>query len=234
MINNPWVAGIVTLAASLIWMRFNNLLAKRGIVSSSTSRKIIHIGTGPLFVLCWLLFPDKEISKYIAAFVPFLIVAQLGLVGLGVVRDDSSVKAMARSGQRLELLRGPFYYGIVFVLLTIFFWKSLYAIIPLMILCAGDGMADLIGTRFGTRKLSWNKSKSVIGSLSMFLSGFVLSIVMSLIFMNSIKFNSTGALLLFSVLGISLLSTFIESVTPSEYDNLSIPAIALIASLILL
>lgn len=233
MIQNPWVAGIITLLASVVWMRVNNVLAKRGIVSSSTSRKIIHIGTGPVFVLCWLLFPDKNISKFIAAFVPFLIVTQLGLVGLGIIKDDSSVRAMARTGAKIELLKGPLFYGIVFVLVTVFLWKLIPAIIALMILCGGDGMADLIGSRYGSKRLPWNKNKSIIGSVSMILFGFILSILMITIFKNSLDNFPPYLLLLFDVFVISILSALGESITPSEFDNLTVPGIALISSLLL-
>src|SRR5574340_397490 len=97
-------------------------LAHRGIISSPISRKIIHIGTGPLFVLCWLLFTAQPSSRYLAALVPFGITLQFLLVGLGVIKDEAAVAAMARHGDRREILRGPLFYGIVFVTLTVAFW----------------------------------------------------------------------------------------------------------------
>jgi phytol kinase len=234
MIQNPWIAAVITMIICLIWMRINNFIAKKNLISSSTSRKIVHIGTGPVFLLCWLLFPDHPLSKYLAAIVPFLIVLQLAMVGLGFMKDDSSVKAMARTGSKSELLRGPFYYGIIFVLLTVLFWKTPYSIIPLMILCGGDGMADLIGSRFGQRQIPWNKNKTLIGSIAMFICGFALSILLILPFVSFGIIDPPLSKYLIPIILISLIGTLIESLTPSEYDNISVPAVSLILSLILL
>jgi phytol kinase len=215
-------------------MQFNNFLAKRNLISSSTSRKFIHIGTGPIFILCWLLFPDHPFSKYLAAFVPLLIVVQLVFVGLGVIKDDSTIKAMARTGGRRELLKGPLLYGIVFVILTIFNWKSIYAVISLMILCGGDGLADLIGSKFSSRSIPWNHKKTILGSFSMFLGGFILSALLILIYKSVGYFNFSWNQILFSLGLISIVATLIESATPSEYDNLTVPFASMILSLLLL
>ena len=72
MLNNNFLALIATFAASLFWLRLNDYLAHRGWISSHLSRKIIHIGTGPLFVLCWLLFTPSVSSRFLAALVPLI------------------------------------------------------------------------------------------------------------------------------------------------------------------
>lgn len=234
MIHSPWIAALITLLICLIWMRTINFIADKNIISSSTSRKVVHIGTGPVFLLCWLLFPDHALSKYLAAIIPLLIVLQLGLVGLGLLKDDSSVKAMARTGLRNELLKGPFFYGVIFVLFTIFFWKTPFSIIPLMILCGGDGMADLIGSRFGQIPIPWNKKKTFLGSLSMFLCGFALSILILIPFILAEIIDPPVSSYIVPIIFISLVGTLIESITPSEYDNISVPVFSLILTLILL
>src|SRR5574340_119801 len=122
MLGNNLIALVVTLALTLIWLRLMDALAHRGIITSQISRKIIHIGTGPLFVLCWLLFTDQPSSRYFAALVPLGITLQFFLVGVGVIKDEAAVAAMARHGDRREILRGPLFYGIVFVALTVLYW----------------------------------------------------------------------------------------------------------------
>ncbi len=62
MINNHWIALGLTLVLALVWLRVNDFAAQRGWVESSLSRKIIHTGTGPIFVLCWLLFPNARLT----------------------------------------------------------------------------------------------------------------------------------------------------------------------------
>ena len=143
---NPFLALIITFAVALIELRLLDFFAHRGWIESHLSRKLIHILTGPLFVLCWLLFPDVWYSRWLAALVPFAITGQFALIGLGVIKDEASVKAMSRSGDRREILRGPLFYGIVFVVMTLVYWKtSPIGMLALMLMCGGDGLADILG-----------------------------------------------------------------------------------------
>ena len=100
------VATAVTFALALGWLRLMDAAAARGLIESRASRKIIHIGTGPLFVLCWLLFSPASTARFMAALVPLAITVQFALVGIGWMRDDEAVKAMTRHNDRREILRG--------------------------------------------------------------------------------------------------------------------------------
>ena len=106
---NPYLATLLTFAIALGFLRLMDFFAHRGWIESKMSRKLIHIGTGPIFVLCWLMFPDLPISRWLAALVPFAITVQFALVGLGIMKDDASVQAMSRTGDRREILRGPLF-----------------------------------------------------------------------------------------------------------------------------
>ena len=102
---------------------------------------------------------------------------------MGVVKDEASVKAMSRTGDRREILRGPLYYGIMFILLTIFFWKeNPVGIVALMMMCGGDGLADMTGRRFKSAKLPHSPEKSVAGSLGVFFGGWILSALVLLVY----------------------------------------------------
>jgi len=179
MLSNNYIALVITFALALAWLRLNDFVAHKGWISGPVSRKIIHMGTGPIFVLCWLLFNNHPLARYLAALVPLAITLQFILVGVGVIKDQAAVDAMSRTGNRKEILRGPLYYGIAFVVLTIFFWKdNPIGIVALMSLCGGDGLADIIGKRFGgNNKLSWSKKKTLAGSLGMLAGGWVFSVV---------------------------------------------------------
>ena len=173
---NPFLAMILTFVAALGWLRLMDYFAHQGWIESRLSRKIIHIGTGPIFVLCWLFFPDVWYARWLAALVPFAITIQFALIGLGLMKDEASVKAMSRSGDPKEILRGPLYYGAMFVLVTVAFWKdSPVGMTALMMLCGGDGIADMIGRRFKSPKLFHIPETSIAGSLSAFFVGWVLS-----------------------------------------------------------
>ena len=84
------------------------------------------------------MFPDRPEARWLAALVPLMIVLQFALVGLGVIKDEAAVQAMSRTGNPREILRGPLYYGIAFVILTILFWKnSPVGMTSLMLMCGG-------------------------------------------------------------------------------------------------
>lgn len=234
MIENPWIAAFITLILCILSMRFINLLAAKRVISTAITRKLIHIGTGPVFLLCWLLFPDKSISRFLAAGVPFLIVLQVLIVGLGYLKDYTSIKSMARTGDKAELLKGPLIYGIVFVVITVVFWKSPWAVVALMILCGGDGAADLVGSHLKSHALPWNKHKTILGSLSMMVSGTLLSIILIYVIIPAYAMDLGFIQLLLRIFGISIISTIVESITPSDYDNLTVPATALLLGIILL
>jgi phytol kinase len=74
------LATVVTFAAALAWLRLIDLLAHRGVLEARLSRKIIHVGTGPLFVLCWLLFSEAVWARWLVALVPLAITVQFFLV----------------------------------------------------------------------------------------------------------------------------------------------------------
>jgi phytol kinase len=234
MISNAWLSMVVTLVLCIVWMRIINLFTDRQVIGRSFSRKLIHIGTGPIFVLCWMLFPDKNISRYLAALVPFLIALQLFLVGKGKMQDRTSILAMATSGEKSELLKGPLLYGIVFVLITVFFWKSIHAVVALMILCGGDGIADIAGNRLKSPRLPWTKSKTVAGSISMFLGGILLVLAIIVLVRGNFLIHSSVEDIILPLILISFLATLVESFTPSDWDNLTVTGVSLVFSLILL
>lgn len=234
MLGNNLLALVVTLALMLLWLRLMDVLAHRGVISSPISRKIIHISTGPFFVLCWLLFTDQASSRYLAALVPFGITAQFFLVGIGVIKDEAAVAAMARHGDRREILRGPLFYGIVFVILTLIYWlENPIGIVALMILCGGDGLADIVGKRIKSRPLPWSPRKTWAGSLTVFLGGLLFSFVILALFQAAGVFDFQWNRLILNLVLISLGCAVVESLPVRDIDNLTVPLTAVILGTLL-
>lgn len=230
-------ATAITFALSLAWLRLMDALAARGLIEARLSRKIIHIGTGPLFVACWLLFSPGPLARWLAALVPLGITTQFALVGLGVIRDDGAVKAMTRRGDPAEILRGPLFYGIVFVVCTLAFWRtSPVGIVALMILCGGDGLADVVGRRWGRRPLPHNPDKSWEGSLAMFVGGFSLAAWMTGVFQSAglLPPPAAWAARLPALAVIAVACAVVESLPLADVDNLTITATAVGLGLLLL
>jgi len=224
---NNYIALIVTFSLTLIFLRLMDFIAHRGWMDGKTSRKVIHIGTGPLFVLCWLMFDNAPEARWLAALVPFAVTIQFALVGLGKLKDEASVKAMSRTGDPREILRGPLFYGIMFVALTLVFWKeSPIGIVALMMLCGGDGIADFIGRRVKSPKLFWSGEKSIAGSLGVFVGGWALSALILFVYVNLGIFAAPFASYLLPLVWIALGVTLIESLPFKDVDNITATAIA--------
>ncbi|HVN55353.1 MAG TPA: phosphatidate cytidylyltransferase [Anaerolineaceae bacterium] len=235
MLGNNWIALLVTLGLAIMWLRTNDWLAQRGVVSSTLSRKIIHIGTGPLFVLCWLLFLDTSEARYLAVIVPLAITAQFILVGTGIIHDPAAVKAMSRTGDRREILRGPLLYGIAFVVLTLVFWKnSPLGIVALMMMCGGDGLADVIGSKWGAEHLPWSEKKSWAGSIAVFMGGMLLTLLVLGVFIAAGTFHRSLMDFFPGITWIAFGATLVESLPLADIDNLTVPTIAILLGFFLL
>ena len=220
---NNWIALAITFASILGFLRLMDFFAHRDWIESRLSRKIIHIGTGPVFVLCWLLFDGAPEARWMAALVPFAITIQFALIGLGILKDEASVKALSRTGDPKEILRGPLYYGIIFVVMTLIFWKdSPIGIIALMLMCGGDGIADVVGRRVKSAKLPWSKEKSVAGSLAVFLGGWGLALFMIAIYeyVGVSGFSSAQSVLPIAIIAFG--GMLVESLPFKDIDNLTI------------
>jgi phytol kinase len=169
------------------------------------------------------MFPDLPISRWLAALVPLLITVQFALVGTGILKDEAAVKAMSRTGDRREILRGPLFYGIVFVAITLLYWKdSLIGIPALMMMCGGDGIADIVGRRVRSPKLPWSREKSLAGSLSVFAGGWILTILIFALYVWAGAFAGPTTGFLLPVTWIALGAMLVESLPFKDIDNITI------------
>lgn len=225
------VAAVITLAAALGWLRVMDALAARGWLDHRLSRKIIHIGTGPLFVVCWNLFSGEPWARWAAALVPLAITLQFAAVGLGWMKDEAAVQAMTRTGDPREILRGPLYYGLVFVVCTLVYWRTAPAgLLALMLMCGGDGLADIVGRRLGRVKLPFSAEKSWAGSAAMFAGSWLFAFVFV------VWFAALGYYTLAGPLGdtagrvamIALAATLVEALPFRDIDNLTVTAAAVL------
>ena len=229
MLKSPFIAMGVTFIIAFLWLRINDFFAHRGWVNSVLSRKIIHIGTGPIFVLCWLLFPDMPVSRFLAALVPAGISAQFAAVGLGLIKDPAAVDAMSRSGDRREILKGPLFYGIVFVALTLIYWTDHpVGMIALMMLCGGDGLADVIGSRIQSGHLRWSPKKTWAGSAGMFFGGLLFSAVVLFIFVISGVFGGSADFHVWRLVIVAAVAMLTESLPVNDVDNLTVPLVVIL------
>jgi phytol kinase len=235
MLTSSLLALIITFVVALVFLRLNDFAAHHGWISSQLSRKIIHMGTGPIFVLCWLLFPGNPADRYLAALVPALITVQFALVGFGIIKDEAAVQAMSRSGNPREILKGPLFYGIIFIVLTTVYWMdSPIGIIGLMLMCGGDGLADILGRRFGRMKLPWAKEKSWVGSTGMLVGGWSFAIGIMMVYLSKGIFPGTMNQFLLPLTVIAVAGAVVESLPLKDIDNITVTLTAVILGHILI
>jgi len=227
---NSYLALLITFLVAAVEIRSLDFAAHRGWIGSRLSRKLIHILTGPLFVLCWLLFkPDAPEARWLAALVPLMFTVQFALIGLGVVKDEASVKAMSRSGDRREILKGPLFYGIIFVALTLIYWRETpIGMAALMLMCGGDGLADIMGRGLKSPKLPWNQDKSWAGTAGMFLGGWTMTLLVLQVYILAGALAGPLTAHLVPVTLIALAGTIVESLPVRDLDNVTVTLAAVL------
>ena len=159
-------------AGAVAWIKIWTQLAEKGAIDAKLARKIVHCGSGPLYLLVWRFYSDAALAPVIAALVPALNVIKLQKAS----QDDNELsRAISRSGDPSEVLGGPYVYTWVLLLAALVAFRTPYAIVAVAQMAVGDGLADIIGRRFGSKKWFCNPDKSYAGSLAFIIGATVAS-----------------------------------------------------------
>jgi len=217
--------------------------AKDGLLQPRDSRKIIHTFSAPLFILLWPVFSKAYGARVFASIVPLLNALRLFMAGKsssssGNGEESELASAISRSGDAKEALGGPFIYVMVLLISTLFFWTDTpIGIVSVATMSVGDGLADLVGRRYGqTNKWSFNKDKSMTGSAAFVAGSFVasFSLISWLIHMGSMDALSLSPIsLCIRLLAIAIICAGVELI-PIGDDNWSVPFSAAVLSALLL
>ncbi|XP_057953362.1 probable phytol kinase 2, chloroplastic [Malania oleifera] len=226
---NPLARDVLATAISgsvaLSLLRFWEETARRGLFDQKLNRKLVHISIGLVFMLFWPLFSSGIQGAVLASLIPGVNIMRMLLLGLGIFKDEDTVKSMSRFGDYRELLKGPLYYASTITFVCVFYWRtSPIAIAAICNLCAGDGLADIVGRRFGSHKIPYNRSKSFAGSVAMAVAGFMSSIGYMHYF-SLFGYMRESWEMVFAFLVVSLVTALIESLPISSEldDNLTVP-----------
>jgi phytol kinase len=175
------------------------------------SRKFLHIMTGNIaFILP--LFQTREIMAFVAAG-PFILFTFL-------MSPYSPIKSMRGKTSEAGHGLGLVYYAITWTVLAyVFFDHRVIIAMGILAMSYGDGLASLLGIRYGVRKYCvFKDTKSFVGSFAMFVCTFLLLIVALLFYAQPLTIR-VGVYLL-CMAGVA---TIVEGVTPLGLDNLSVP-----------
>ncbi|MEC4984872.1 MAG: SEC59/DGK1/VTE5 family protein [Oscillatoria sp. PMC 1068.18] len=184
------------------------------------TRKVVHIGVGNVIILAWWL----EIPAWVG--IGAAVIASL----IALVSYFLPILPSINSVGRQSL--GTFFYALsVGVLVAWFFPQNLpeYAAIGILVMAWGDGLAAVIGRRFGQHPYQvWGITKSWEGSLTMTGVSFV---VCSLILATA--GNNLGQVALVSVL-VAIAATALEAFSKLGIDNLTVPLASAALSFLLI
>lgn len=197
-------AGWVFLIILIAWLVSRFTPAQPEII-----RKIVHIGTGNVILLAWWF--------HIPAYVGISAAILAGLISIMsyFVPILSGINSVGRHSL------GTFFYAVSIGILVGYFWylhKPEYAALGILIMAWGDGLAALIGQRFGKHKYYlFGVNKSWEGSLTMTVVSYLVSVIILLA-----ARGSSWQIWLVSAL-VSILAALLESVSFWGIDNLTVP-----------
>jgi len=187
-----FVFGVIGLAG---------LLTKIGWLNDEGGRKFIHIGVGNWMIVVPLLFDNIWLA----------VIPPVTFVGLNYLsyRYDL-IRAMERKEKSTGDL-GSVYYAISLVLVTVLdaslFGTFTLAVLPILVLAYGDGLAAIVGTVIPSKQLVG--TKTIYGTATM----FVVTLIVAFVMMSN----------LWMVFLVATVATLIELFSPRGIDNLTLP-----------
>jgi phytol kinase len=168
-------------------------------------RKIVHIGTGNVILIAWWLKIPGWMG--IAASIFFAIVTLLAY-------RFPLLPAINSIGRKSF---GTFFYAISIGVLILLFWSHApqFAVLGILNMTWGDGLAALVGQRWGKHRYKlWGQQKSWEGSLTMAIATFLIS--------SAVLFTGSWQPWVVSV-AIALCATGLEAFSKLGIDNLTVP-----------
>jgi phytol kinase len=202
LIASLWLV-IVAIAAVL-----TDRFSPRG---SEFVRKVVHIGTGQIILLAWWLNIPAWVGISAGIFFSAVAIASYYLPLL------PSINNVNRQSW------GTCFYAMSIGILIALFWpigKPEYAVLGVLIMSWGDGLAGLIGQRFGQhRYLLWGSKKSWEGSITMAIVSTIMTLLVLLPNANNPQVWPIA--LIATIVGVA--SAGLETWGKWGIDNLTVP-----------
>ncbi len=200
----PVYVGAIVLTAELLH-RYTNTPPEQ-------VRKVVHIGTGNVILLAWLL--------QLPAWVGITSAVLAGMVTL--VSYRLPILPGVNSVGRKSL--GTFFYAVSIGVLTAVFWSldlPHYGVIGILIMSWGDGLAAIVGQKFGKHPYTIvGNTKSWEGTLTMAIVSYaIVSIVLLSVQGNIWQTWVVG-------IPVAIVATAVESIAQWGLDNLTVPLIS--------
>ena len=176
------------------------------------SRKLVHIGTGPVVLLAWAFGIGREIALPVALLVTAATALNHRLELLPAVEDV---------GRRSY---GTVAYGASIAVLLALFWpqQPLAVAAGVLVMAFGDGLAGLVGPALPSRRWQlWGQTKSLAGTGCMLIAALLVLVLLTVLATAS----GQTAPPLQACLGLAVLATALEQWSVFGIDNLSVPVL---------
>ena len=170
------------------------------------SRKIVHIGTGPVIALAWWLEIPASSAVLVSLFITIGLFSNYKMNFLKAIEDI----------ERKSF--GTIAYGASITLLLALFWKENQAGVTAGVLsmALGDGAAGLIGSQVKSPKWKiFGQTKSIAGTATM-----AIVVAISLCLISSFSDLNVQAL---QIIYVTILAVGLEQISPWGIDNLTVP-----------
>lgn len=207
-------------------------LKKRNIINKFQARKAVHLFAG-LAVFSSPYFEWSWWSVIIASTLTVLVLLSSKKSKVKQLKElyDSIGEA---EEEKVGYLQGPFHYclsitGLMLLFVIIAPTQLYFPIAGIMLMIISDTLASIIGKRYGRIKIKipWIKTQRTLeGSLAFFISGFILCMISFTLFGVTNPMNKTPISLNFALilsLITSALATIVELLSPSTWDDLTVP-----------
>ncbi len=185
------------------------ILSRYQKTDAELTRKIVHIGTGNVILLAWWLNIPSSIIILASIVASFVAIASYFLPIL------PSLNGVGRKSL------GTLFYAMSIGILTSLFWKNgqqQFTAIGILVMSYGDGMAALIGQKWGKHPYQlWGNKKSWEGSLTMTLVSISVGILI-LTFNGDWQWQN-----LIIALIVGIFATILEMFSTIGIDNLTVP-----------
>jgi len=183
-------------------------------ISSETMRKFIHIGVSNWWFLNLYYF--SSIAWALVGPILFIIMNSLfTLLNWG--------KALGLDDRKRNW--GLVYFPITLVFLVIGMYQgiitTLAATISVLVMGWGDGLAAMVGSKWGKKKIG-SLDKSILGCSTMAIVSFLVTLI-ALVVSSSLSVNTV----IFASILVGVAAMVVEALTPWGLDNITVPAIVL-------
>ncbi|MDJ0647255.1 MAG: SEC59/DGK1/VTE5 family protein [Xenococcaceae cyanobacterium MO_188.B19] len=172
------------------------------------TRKVVHIGSGNVILLAWWLHIPGSIIVAAAVIASIIALTSYFLPIL------PSINSVGRKSL------GTLFYAISIGILAQVFWQDYpqYTALGILVMAWGDGMAAIIGQRFGKHSYRvFDINKSWEGSLAMAFASFIVtSLILVLTQGNTPQTYSIAAI-------VAIIATALEAFSKLGIDNLTVP-----------